>query len=103
MWTVDGGLVPRFLGDPVRRSLGEAEMTNINLADVTVHIDESIGDEVRVKVENHLRSVEGVTSVHFSKDRPHLLVVTYDPNHAASKKILEAVLGEQLHAELIGM
>jgi len=78
-------------------------MSDIHLTDVTVHIDENISEEVRAKVEEHLRADEGVTSVHFSKDRPHLLVVAYDPSHAASRRILETVLGEGLHAELVGL
>lgn len=78
-------------------------MANIYLADVTVHIDESINAETRTKLEEDLRSLDGVISVHSSEKTPHLIVVTYDPDHTRSKKVLETVLGEHLHAELVGL
>lgn len=78
-------------------------MTNIFLADVTVHIDETISDETRAKVDKDLCSLDGVISVHSSEKTPHLVVVTYDLNHSKSKEILGAVLGEHLHAELVGL
>jgi hypothetical protein len=78
-------------------------MTNIFLADVTVHVDESMQESERLKLENDLRSTDGVVSVHFSEKTPHLVVVTYDPDHAKSKDVLKVVLGEHLHAELVGI
>ena len=78
-------------------------MTNISLADITIHIDEIMDDEKRAKVENNLRSIDGVISVQSSKETPHLFIVKYDPDHARSKEILDIVLGEHLHAELLGL
>jgi hypothetical protein len=78
-------------------------MTNILLTDVTVHVDESVDKETRAKLENDLRSKDGVVSVHSSEQTPHLIVVTYDPGHATGKDILRVVLGDHLHAELIGL
>jgi len=78
-------------------------MANIYLADVTVHVDETLDGETRAKLEEDLRSLEAVVSVHSSEETPHLIVVTYDPEHTRSKEILGIVLGEQLHAELIGL
>ncbi len=78
-------------------------MANIHLADVTLHIDEILEQEARAQLEKDLRSLDGVTSVDVSKKTPHLIVVTYDPDHAKSKDILNVVFGEHLHAELIGL
>jgi hypothetical protein len=78
-------------------------MENINLADITVHIDETMEKDTRAKLENDLRSQDGVISVHFSEKTPHLIVVTYDPDHARGKDILKVVLGDHLHAELVGI
>lgn len=77
-------------------------MANTMLADVTIHVDESLDQAARRKLENDLRSQDGVISVQPSEKAPHLLIVKYDPAHATSRKILKVVLGEQLHAELIG-
>ena len=78
-------------------------MSNIKLADVTVHVDETLDAATRAKLEEDLRSQDGVISVHSSEETPHLIVVTYDPDHTKSREILGIVLGEQLHAELIGL
>lgn len=78
-------------------------MANISLADVTVHVDESIDAGIRKKLEDDLRSRDGVVSVRSSERTPHLIVVTYDPGHATGKDILRVVLGDHLHAELIGL
>ncbi len=78
-------------------------MANISLVDVTVHVDEALDKETRAKLENDLRSQDGVISVHSSEHTPHLIVVTYDPDHASSKQILKVVLSEHLHGELIGL
>ena len=78
-------------------------MSIIKLADVTVHVDEMLDAATRAKLEDDLRSQDGVISVHSSEKTPHLIVVTYDPDHAKSKQILGVVLGEHLHAELVGL
>ncbi len=78
-------------------------MTNINLADVTFHVDENLDADARARLEDDLRSQEGVVSIHSSEKTPHLIVVTYDPSHAKSKELLQVVLGEDLHAEMIGL
>lgn len=78
-------------------------MKNIFLTDVTVHVDETINKASRAKLEDALRSQDGVVSVHSSEKTPHLIVVTYDPDHATGKNVLKTVMGENLHAELIGL
>ncbi len=78
-------------------------MANISLADVTVHVDESVDRDTRLKLENDLRAKDGVVNVCSSEQTPHLIVVTYDPGHATGKQILRVVLGDHLHAELIGL
>lgn len=78
-------------------------MPNISLTDVTVHIDEELDGETRAKLEDDLRALEGVVSVRSSERTPHLMVVTYEPSHASSKDILHTVVGERVHAELVGM
>ena len=78
-------------------------MAKIFLTDVTIHVDETLNKDERSKLENDLRATGGVISVHFSEKTPHLVVVTYDPDQAKSKDVLKVVLGEHLHAELVGI
>lgn len=76
---------------------------DIQLADVTVHIDENLDAALRARIEEKVRAVEGVVSFHNPEDRPHLVVVEYNPERVNSSAILEAVKGEGVHAELIGL
>jgi len=77
-------------------------MANIRLDDVTVHIDESLDQEARNRLVSHLRSLDGVVSVEGSETTPHLFIVRFDESHITTKNILKVILGENLHAELLG-
>lgn len=76
---------------------------DINLSDVTLHIDETLSQEIRALIEGKLRALDGVVSVHNPDERPHLAVVQYNPAAASSNAILNVVRGEGVHAELIGL
>ena len=76
---------------------------NIQLADVTVHIDQSLEHSQRSQIEDVLRSIDGVVSVHNPDDRPHLSVIEYNPERTTSAAILGAVTGQGVTAELIGL
>ena len=76
---------------------------DIPLVDVTLHIDESLDSARRAEIEEVLRDLDGVVSVHNPHARPHLVVVQYNPDMLKSADILKAVTGQGVHAELIGL
>jgi hypothetical protein len=76
---------------------------DIPLVDVTLHIDESLGSAQRAKMEDVLRALDGVVSVHNPDARPHLTMVEYNPDRLKSADILKAVTSQGVHAELIGL
>ena len=76
---------------------------NIQLADVTVHIDQTLEREERSQIENALRAIDGVISVHNPDERPHLAVIEYNPDKTSSAAILSAVTSQGVNAELIGL
>lgn len=76
---------------------------NVQLADVLVHIDQSLSPEQRSLMEAALRAMDGVISVHNPEDRPHLSLVEYVPEKINSQAILRAVTGRGVHAELVGL
>ncbi len=78
-------------------------MSDIKLADVTIHIDGEVSDETRGKVEAALRGLEDVVSVHMPEDKRHLVVVEYNPDKTTSGVVLAAVREMAGHAELIGL
>ncbi len=76
---------------------------DIQLVDVTLHIDEKLDEQDRKRIEGNLRAISGVVSVHNPDDRPHLVVVEYNPAVTSSEAVLKCVTGEGVHAELIGL
>jgi len=76
---------------------------NIQLSDVTVHIDENLEADRRGAIEDAVRAIDGVISVHNGDDKPHLMIVQYDPAKTNSATVLSTVTGEGVHAELIGL
>lgn len=76
---------------------------DIQLADVVVHIDQTLERERRTEIEDHLRAIDGVISVHNPDDRPHLALVEYNPEKTSSAAILNTVTVQGVTAELIGL
>lgn len=76
---------------------------DIQMTDVILHIDEELAENDLHALEDGLRDYEGVISVHHETDRPHLVLVEYNPDIATSHGILKTVTSQGLHAELIGL
>ena len=75
----------------------------VSIADVLFHIDENLDKAKRSTVEDHLRQVEGVVSVHNPDDRPHLTLVGYRPDRTSSEVLLGQIQAQGVHAEMIGL
>ena len=78
-------------------------MSDINLADITLHIDEDLSAEQRGTIEESLRALDGVVSVHNSDKAPHLTVIEYNPSVMDSQRILRRVTDQGVHAQLAGL
>ena len=76
---------------------------NIQLADLVLHIDESLSPEQRETIEESLRALDGVVSVSNRDKTPHLTIVEYNPDGVSSAQILERVTNQGAHAEIIGL
>jgi hypothetical protein len=76
---------------------------NIDLADVTLHVDETLDTGGLADLEDAFRNRDGVVSVHVDKKRPHLFVLEYNPEMVNSKDLLTITQFQGLHAELIGL
>jgi len=75
----------------------------INLVDITVHIDENLSPEQRITIQDSIRALDGIVSVHNSSKTPHLTVVEYNPEEMDSQRILKRITDQGTHAEIIGM
>ena len=76
---------------------------DIQLADVVVHIDQTLERDRRSQIEAELRAIDGVVSVHNPDERPHLAIVEYNPDKTNSAAILKTVTVQGVHAELVGL
>jgi hypothetical protein len=76
---------------------------NIQLTDVTVHIDQTLDLAQRSQIDEALRAIDGVVSVHNPDERPHLSIIGYNPDKTDSAAILSTITGQGVRAELIGL
>jgi hypothetical protein len=74
-----------------------------SVADVVVHIDETLPLDQLKNIENHIHQMGGVVSAWNRDDKPHLISVTYDPKKVKSYDILVKVKSEGVHAQLVGL
>ncbi len=76
---------------------------DIDLADVTIHIDQTLDEEATAKLEAALRQRMGVISVRINPDRPHLVIVEYNPELTSSRDLVDIPRFQGLQAELVGL
>jgi hypothetical protein len=72
-------------------------------ADVTIHLDETIDHDRRAKIADAVRSRQGVSEVAHHDEKPHLMIVKYDPAAVSAQALLQLVRDSGVHAELVGL
>ena len=73
------------------------------IADVTVHIDENIEHPKLQERSDAVRALDGIESVVFHDDKPHFMIVKYNPEQIDSSAIYQAVVAKGVHAQLLGL
>ncbi len=78
---------------------------DIDLADLTLHVDEELNPEQLGALEDALRARDGVVSVHFNTNakHPHLAVIEYNPEKVNGKDLLSILRYQGYHGELVGL
>lgn len=74
-----------------------------NVADIMLHIDETLPADQLKTLEKHLYKMGGVLSATNRDDKPNMILVSYDPDKVQSHDILVKVENEGIHAQLIGL
>lgn len=75
----------------------------IPIADVMVHIDETLSKEALAKIEKDVHEDKCVISACVPKGKMHLMLVAYNPDCTSAHDILVRVKKEGVHAELVGL
>lgn len=70
-------------------------------AGVTMHIDENTTHQEREDLRDALLGMTGVMAAAYHDDKPHLMVIVYDPGRVKSIDFVNAAKDRGLHAELI--
>ena len=75
---------------------------DIKMTDIMLHIDEQLDDDSQLALESHMRDQQGVIGLGYHSDKPHLMIVEYNPEQTTHMNLLHSVTQQGLHAELIG-
>lgn len=75
----------------------------MEMADVTVHINETLDHERRTQIADTVRANKGVMAVAHHDEKAHLMIIAYDPDVVTSRELLQVTLDQGVHAQLIGL
>jgi hypothetical protein len=73
------------------------------IADIVMHVDENLTHEAREKLRDELLSMDGVMAAAYQDEKPHLMVMAYDPDVVNSLTFVKTAEEQGLHAELVGL
>jgi hypothetical protein len=76
---------------------------NAKLAEVTLHIDEDTSHDERESFRDVLLAMDGVLAAAYHDERPHLMLIEYNPDTIHSIEFVNAAKKHGLHAEMIGL
>lgn len=72
-------------------------------SDVLIHVNETIEDIGRARLEASLRELEGVVAPRFSPGHDHLMFVAYDPDSISAVTILGQIHGQGYGAQIVAI
>jgi hypothetical protein len=75
----------------------------MNITDVMIHINETLGEEARASLEDKMRKIEGVISPKFNPGKEHLLMVAFDPDKTKALVLLDQARAAGYTAQLVSM
>ena len=73
------------------------------MVDVTLHLDEDLTHNDRDSLRNQLLEQDGVMAADYRDEKPHLMVIEYNPDKTNSSAFITLVQARGIHAELIGL
>ena len=73
------------------------------MLDVLLHIDEATTHEERENLRDVLLSKRGVMTADYRDDRPHLMIVGFDPENINHSALVTTAQNRGYHAELVAM
>jgi hypothetical protein len=77
--------------------------TIMEMSDVLIHVNETIEDVGRFRLEESLRDVEGVVAPRFSPGHDHLMFVAYDSDSTSAAAILGQIHERGYGAQIVAI
>ena len=75
----------------------------VKMVDVIIHIDPDTDHNQREFLRDLLLKHTGVDAAAYHDDKPHLMIVEYDPDKVTSRQLLDVITEHNIHAELVGL
>ncbi len=73
------------------------------MVDVILHLDENTTHGDRENIRDSLLDLDGVYSAACHDEKPHLIIVEYNPDIINSSELLIVTQDRGLHAELVSL
>ena len=73
------------------------------MIDITLHIDEETTHDEREDLRDAFLSKNGVMTADCRDERPHLMIVGYDPEDITAIELLTTAQNHGYHAEMIAL
>ena len=74
-----------------------------SMAGVTLHLNEDTSHDEREAFRDTLLALDGVMAAACHDERPHLMLIEYDPDSINSLEFVNAAKNKGFHAQLIGL
>lgn len=71
----------------------------MDINDVVIHVNESLGSRARHALEDHMREIDGVIAPRFSDSKTHLMIVAYNPDRTRMGVLLDEVRSQGYTAQ----
>ncbi|MCW9012989.1 MAG: ATP-binding protein [Gammaproteobacteria bacterium] len=76
---------------------------DIKMTDIMLHIDETLDRPHQLELEQYMRNQFGVIGLGYHAEKPHLMIVEFNPDRTTPLELLHSVENRGLHAELVGL
>ena len=73
------------------------------MVDVMIHIDPETTHSDREMLRDSLLQQSGVDAAAYHDDKPHLIMIEYDPDVVTSETLLKVISDKGIHGELVGL
>ncbi len=76
--------------------------TDISMTNLVIHIDEALDAPRREALVDAVHGANGVIALGYHNEKPHLMIVVFNPEDLASADVLNLAQSQGIHAGFTG-